>query len=147
MLSGSKSMVLNIVHRIPPVAAGQTRPLKISGMIDYAAFTTDPCEHGGCAYSAYMIVLRPPVESFIHSSQFQYVELQNPNVFFVTEAKQEGELLAGHIPQAVSGMYAAAKHLKYDPVFCPRLSLMLSHIRLGNGFSAALSRMDINGCF
>jgi len=143
-------MVLNIEHHIPPLdisMAHQKRSSKISGMIDYAAFTTDPCKHGVCIHSVYMIVLRSSIESFIQSSLFQYVKYQNPNGFFVTEARQEGVPLVEYVPQAVSNMYAFAKYLKYDLVFCPHLLLILSHIHPGKGFSVVLSQMAMNGCF
>ena len=115
MLSdNNKSMVLNIEQHIPSVGIpvpGQTRSLKICGTIDYAVLTTDPHKHGAFVLSVYVIALRLSVESFIQSSQFQYVKRQNPNGLFVTEAKQEGVLLAQHVPQAVAEMYASAKYL------------------------------------
>jgi hypothetical protein len=49
ILSGSKSMVLAIEQHIPSIGIsvpGQTCSLKFSGTIDYAAFITDPLEHG-----------------------------------------------------------------------------------------------------
>ena len=143
-------MVLNIEQHIPSVSIsvpGQRRSLKIGGTIDYAALTTDPRKHGLSVRSVYPIALRLSVESFIQSSQFQYIKRQNPNGLFVTEAKQEGVPLAQHAPQAVAEMYASAKYLTYESVFCPRLSLMLSYIRLGKVLSAVLSRMGMNGFF
>jgi len=99
MLSNSgMRMVLNIEQHIPSVdisVPGETRSLKISGTVDYAALTSDPHKH----------------ESFIRTSQFQYVKRQNPNGLFVTEAKQKGVPLAQHVPQAVAEMYASAKYL------------------------------------
>lgn len=150
MLSDSKSMVLNIEQHIPSVSIsvpGQTRSLKIGGTIDYAALTTDPHKHGASVLSVYVIALRLSVESFIEHSSFQYVKGQSPNGLIVTEAKQEGIPLAQHAPQAVAEMYASAKYLTYDSAFFPCLSLILSHIRLGSGFSAGLSRVGMNGFF
>ncbi|KAN0128028.1 hypothetical protein V8E53_013051 [Lactarius tabidus] len=98
MLSGNKCMVLNIEQQIPSVCTsvpGQTHSLNISGMIDYAAFITDPLHH----------------RSFIQTSYIQYVRQQNLNGLFVTQAKQEGVLLDRHVPQAVAEMYASAKYL------------------------------------
>lgn len=49
MLSGNKCMVLSIEQHVPPVGIsepGRIYSLKLSGTIDYAAFTTDPHEHG-----------------------------------------------------------------------------------------------------
>ena len=140
MLSGNKSMILNIKQHVPSAAIsvpGQTRSLKISGTIDYAAFATDPHKHGGSTFSVYLIALRFFVESFIQSSPIQYVKLQNSNGLFVTEAKQEDVPIAQQVPRAVAEMYVSAKYLKYDLVFCSCLSLM-NHVLLTKGFSAAL---------
>lgn len=98
MLSGSRSMVLNVKQHIPSVGIsvpGQTRSMKINGTIDYAALTIDARKR----------------ESLIRNSLFQFVKRQNPNGLFVTEAKQHGVPLAQHIAQAVAGMYASAKYL------------------------------------
>jgi hypothetical protein len=60
MLSGNKCMVLNIEQQIPSVCTsvpGQTHSLNISGMIDYAAFITDPLHHRVSIFFLYQIVL------------------------------------------------------------------------------------------
>ena len=64
---------------------------------------------------------------------------QNPNGLIVTEVKQEGVLLADHVPLAVAKMYASGKYMTYDSIFCPHLPPMLSYICLGKGLSMALS--------
>lgn len=60
MLSGTKSMVLNLEHHIPSIGIfvlGQKRPLRISGTVDYTALTTDPPKHGASFLSVYLIAL------------------------------------------------------------------------------------------
>ena len=150
MQSGSKRMVLNIKQHIPSVGIyvpGQRCSLKIGGTINYTALTMDPHKHGASILSIYVIVLRLSIESFIQSSQFQYIKWQNPNRLFVIEVKQEGVPPAQHAPQAVAKMYASAKYLTYESVFCLCLSLMLSHIHLGKGFSMVLSQIGMSGFF
>jgi hypothetical protein len=140
MVSGNKGMVLNLEQHVPSVAIpvpDQARSLNICGTIDYAALTTDPYEHGASVLSIYLIALRFSVESFIQTSHFQFIKHKNPNVLFVAVAKPGSGTLAHHVPQAVAEMYASAKYLKYDIVFCSFLSLM-NNIRLAKGFSAAL---------
>jgi hypothetical protein len=60
MLSGGKHMVLNVEQHIPSVGVtvpGQTRPLKITGTVDYAALMTDSREHRVSSLSVCFIVL------------------------------------------------------------------------------------------
>jgi hypothetical protein len=57
-----KSMVLNFLHHIPSIGISvpsQKRSLRISGTVNYAAFTTDPPKHGVSFLSVYLIVLKP----------------------------------------------------------------------------------------
>ncbi|TFK23769.1 hypothetical protein FA15DRAFT_743803, partial [Coprinopsis marcescibilis] len=96
MLSYNQDMDLNVEQPIPSIGVtvpGQTH-LKIGGTIDYAIVATESRKY----------------ESFIQTSQFQYVKRQNPNPLFITKAKQEGVTLRNHIPQAVARMFASAKY-------------------------------------
>jgi hypothetical protein len=61
MLSGSKTMVLNIGQHLPAVGIsvpGQRLSLKILGTIDYAALTTEPSKHGASDLSVDVIERR-----------------------------------------------------------------------------------------
>ncbi|KAF9643708.1 hypothetical protein BDM02DRAFT_1362680 [Thelephora ganbajun] len=99
MLSGGKSMVLNLGQNIPPVSVlvpGQAHSLRIAGRINYTALTMDLHEH----------------HLFITSSPFQFMKPKTLNGFFVAEAKRGGAPLTKHIAQVVAEMYASAKYLK-----------------------------------
>ena len=61
MLSGGKRMVLNLEQHIPSVGVavpGQTRPLKITGTVDYAALMTDSHKHRVSSLSVHFVALR-----------------------------------------------------------------------------------------
>ncbi|KAJ2919592.1 hypothetical protein MD484_g805, partial [Candolleomyces efflorescens] len=99
MLPNNKNMLLNVKQHIPSVGIpvpGQA-PFKLGGtMVDYAVLSTDSRKH----------------ESFIQTSQIQYVKHQNPNGLFITEAKHDsGVPLSQQVPQAVAELYTSAKYL------------------------------------
>ena len=140
ILSGNKSLMLNTELPIGISVPGQTHSLKFSGTINFAAFTTDAHshDHGLSVLSIHLIVLRFSVASLLDRSGLTDLKLQNlKGSFIVTEAKQEEVVIYNHVPQAVAEIYASAKDLKCDLVFCSCL-LLMCHICLANKSSVVL---------
>jgi hypothetical protein len=110
MLSGTSKFVLAVEPSLLPVPVDSNSFL--SGFVDFTAISTTDTHT-----PVRPTFLSSRVPTYTHSLA---VELWEDNelkkspgqALFVTEAKGPNQRLASHIPQAVSELYACAKHLE-----------------------------------
>jgi len=96
MLPSDKHMVLSLEQVVPQITVRPSSSTTLSGFIDYTAVTANE--------KLAKIFLSDPILAKFRTTL--------PTSFFVAEAKVRSLQLTGHLPQAISEIYACAKSLK-----------------------------------
>ena len=117
MLPSDKHMVLNLEQVVPQITARPSSSTTLSGFIDYTAVTAnEKLASNLILFTGIYRLTHCSLEIFLSDPILAKFRTMLPTGFFVAEAKVRSLQLTGHLPQAISEIYACAKSLKWGPL-------------------------------